>query len=274
MSRITTFPLNEPENWLYSPDVISFAIEKGFYKTDSGKPFSFRDAYHPRPGARSEAGLRRASLEHLPPRGSQPAFFRRLLPRSRGGRGLPAVRQARQAARGPGRDGADARPLRGNALRHDQGRRRRPVRQPAAASRPGVLGRRQELHVGTTDLDPAGGLRGRDPEPQGPARRDRRRDLVHAGRGVHVLLHPALLLHRRPAGAYTRGDYQKFSWDSAWWVTNLVSNLAYDRWSRVFPDIQQAQREQEAALLKMQPVIEETAAKLAAIRPGPHERRS
>ena len=47
MSRITTFPLNEPENWLYSPDVISFAIEKGFYKTDSGKPFSFRDAYHP-----------------------------------------------------------------------------------------------------------------------------------------------------------------------------------------------------------------------------------
>ena len=50
MSRITTFPLNEPENWRYSPDVISFAIEKGFYKTDSGKPFSFRDAYHPRQG--------------------------------------------------------------------------------------------------------------------------------------------------------------------------------------------------------------------------------
>ena len=64
--------------------------------------------------------------------------------------------------------------------------------------------------------------------------------------------------------AYTRGDYKKFSWDSAWWVTNLVSNLAYDRWSRVFPDIQQAQSEQEMALLKMQPIIEETAAKLAA----------
>ncbi len=65
-------------------------------------------------------------------------------------------------------------------------------------------------------------------------------------------------------GPYTKGDYQKFSWDSAWWVTNLVSNLAYDRWSRVIPDIQKAQREQESALLKMQPFIEETAAKLAA----------
>ncbi len=50
MSRITTFPLNDPENWVHSADVVSFAIEKGFYKTDSGKPFSFRDAYHPRQG--------------------------------------------------------------------------------------------------------------------------------------------------------------------------------------------------------------------------------
>src|SRR5208337_2260797 len=36
----------------------------------------------------------------------------------------------------------------------------------------------------------------------------------------------------------------------------------------VFPDIQQAQSEQELALLKMQPVIEETAAKLATADPA------
>src|SRR5919107_5735600 len=47
ISRITTFPLDDEENWLYAPDVVSFAVEQGFYKTDSGKPFSFRDAYHP-----------------------------------------------------------------------------------------------------------------------------------------------------------------------------------------------------------------------------------
>ena len=211
MSRITTFPLNDPENWLYSPDVVTFAIDKGFYKTDSGKPFSFRDAYHPAPGPRPEAGLRRAGLEHLPPRGPQPELLRRLLPRGRGRRGLSAVRQARRAALGPGRDGADARPLRGDALRHDQGRRRRAVRQPASAPRPGVLGRRQGLHVGAADLDPAGGLRGRDPEPQGPARRDRRGDLVHARRGVHLVLHarstaPSTRCPRRTRGATTRSS--------------------------------------------------------------------
>ena len=50
MSRITTFPLDDPENWIYSPDVVQFAIDKGYYKSDSGKPFSFRDAYHPDQG--------------------------------------------------------------------------------------------------------------------------------------------------------------------------------------------------------------------------------
>ncbi len=29
-SRITTFPLNDPENCIYAPDVISFAREKGY----------------------------------------------------------------------------------------------------------------------------------------------------------------------------------------------------------------------------------------------------
>ena len=47
--------------------------------------------------------------------------------------------------------------------------------------------------------------------------------------------------------AYVRGDYNHFSWDSAWWVMNLVSNLTYDRWSRIFPDVQKAQSEQEGA---------------------------
>ena len=44
--RITRFPLNDPENCIYAPDVISFAREKGWYEgADEG--FSFRDAYNP-----------------------------------------------------------------------------------------------------------------------------------------------------------------------------------------------------------------------------------
>jgi dipeptidase len=45
-SRITTFPLNDSENCLYASDVISFAREKGYF---SGKDsdFNFSDAYAP-----------------------------------------------------------------------------------------------------------------------------------------------------------------------------------------------------------------------------------
>jgi dipeptidase len=45
-SRITTFPLNDSENCLYAPDVISFAREKGYF---SGKDseFDFSAAYAP-----------------------------------------------------------------------------------------------------------------------------------------------------------------------------------------------------------------------------------
>ncbi|MEW6652232.1 MAG: C69 family dipeptidase, partial [Bacteroidota bacterium] len=45
-SRITTFPLNDPQNVLYSKDIIEFARSKGYF---SGKDaeFSFSDAFSP-----------------------------------------------------------------------------------------------------------------------------------------------------------------------------------------------------------------------------------
>ena len=45
-ARITTFPKNDPENCLYSPDVISFAREMGYYDGPDAD-FSFCDAYAP-----------------------------------------------------------------------------------------------------------------------------------------------------------------------------------------------------------------------------------
>jgi dipeptidase len=44
--RITSFPLNDPENCLYAKDAISFAREKGYFKGDD-KDFSFSDVYAP-----------------------------------------------------------------------------------------------------------------------------------------------------------------------------------------------------------------------------------
>ena len=45
-SRIGTFPLDDPENCIYSPDVISFAREKGWFDGPDDQ-FSFCDAYNP-----------------------------------------------------------------------------------------------------------------------------------------------------------------------------------------------------------------------------------
>ncbi|MCD4791656.1 MAG: C69 family dipeptidase [Bacteroidales bacterium] len=45
-ARITTFPLDDPENCIYASDVISFAKEKGLYE-GKDKDFSFSDVYNP-----------------------------------------------------------------------------------------------------------------------------------------------------------------------------------------------------------------------------------
>ena len=45
-ARIRQFPLDDPENCIYAPDVISFAREKGYYEGDDAN-FSFSDTYAP-----------------------------------------------------------------------------------------------------------------------------------------------------------------------------------------------------------------------------------
>ena len=45
-ARISAFPLNDPENCIYAPDVITFAREKGYFNGED-KDFSFCDAYAP-----------------------------------------------------------------------------------------------------------------------------------------------------------------------------------------------------------------------------------
>ena len=45
-SRISTFPFDDPENCLYSPDVVSFAREMGYFD-GKDEEFSFCDAYNP-----------------------------------------------------------------------------------------------------------------------------------------------------------------------------------------------------------------------------------
>merc|ERR1719506_1903630 len=47
-ARITTWPKDDPENWLYAQDTVTFAQKYGLYPSDaSADDFSFSDVYDP-----------------------------------------------------------------------------------------------------------------------------------------------------------------------------------------------------------------------------------
>jgi len=62
--------------------------------------------------------------------------------------------------------------------------------------------------------------------------------------------------------AYRTGSMKKFSWDSAWWVFNFVSNFANLKYSYMIKDIQKVQRELENEEFELQSAIEKTALEL------------
>ncbi|NOZ78674.1 MAG: dipeptidase [Acidobacteria bacterium] len=68
--------------------------------------------------------------------------------------------------------------------------------------------------------------------------------------------------------SFTRGDMQRFSWDSAWWVFNFVANIANLKYSYMIKDIQAVQRELEGTFLALEPAVDETAVELLKTNPG------
>jgi dipeptidase len=267
LSRITTFPLDDPENWLYSPDVVQFAIEKGYYSTGSGKPFSYRDAYHPNIGA----SQKRACA------GRVWSIYRRSSPSSnfsdawfRGAEGVedyplfikPDKPLAVQDVMALMRDHYEGTPY-DMTKGVDAGPFGSPVRFRDLTWTVNGQSYTWERAISTQQAgfvtvsqsrknlpDSVGGVTWFTPDEASTS------CFVPLYCNIDTLPEPFVL-----------GDYKKFSFDSAWWVWNVVSNLTYDRWSRIYPDVQTAQRERETALLAMQPAIEETAAKLATTDP-------
>ncbi len=55
------------------------------------------------------------------------------------------------------------------------------------------------------------------------------------------------------------GSWTDFTWDSAFYVFNFVSNWAYSRWSDMIRDVQLVQRELEGGFLARQPQVEQEA---------------
>jgi len=262
MSRITTFPTDDPENWRYADDVVSLATGLGFHDPSLGEPFSFRDAYHPDANARSKrvCGARVWSIyRRVCPSVDFPVAFHRGV---EGAADYPlfvrpekklSVRDVmglmRDHYEGTAFDmttGIDAGPFgspvrfRGLSWKVDDSSYC--WERPIATQQAGFV-----MLAQCRDWlpDPVGGVYWFAPDdPYTTA-------FTPLYCGITAL-----------PEAYTTGRYDQFSWDSAWWITNLVSNLTYDRWSRVAPDVVAALTESEETVLAMMPAIDRAGAEL------------
>ena len=62
--------------------------------------------------------------------------------------------------------------------------------------------------------------------------------------------------------SYATGSIKEFSWESAWWVTNLVANYANLKFSRIAPEIMRHQEHIETMFFTRQPQREESVRKI------------
>jgi len=266
-SRIGEFPLNDSKICLYSKNVISFAIEKGYYNPSSGKPFRFCDAYCPSTpknrrysDTRVWSVFRRAS----PSKNFSPDYHRSV-------------------------KGAKPYPLW--------------IKPDKKLSLADVFSLMRDHYEGT-DFDMTKGI---DAGPYGTPNRWRAIDWEIDGNkyawerpistqqtGFSFISQSRSWLPDEIGGvlwygvddtyfscyvplycsiekipeSYTVGKLSKFSWDSAWWVFNFVANFANLKYSYMKPEIQSVQSEIESNFLEFQPAVEKTALQLFKSNPN------
>jgi dipeptidase len=266
-ARVTEVPPPDPERCLSSANVVSFAAARGYYDPASGAPFSFRDAYCP---------ATPASLRHT--EGRVWSLFRRA---------APSLGLSPDHARGV--PGAAPYPLW--------------IRPDAPLSLADVFALMRDHYEGT-DYDMTHGI---DAGPYGSPHRWRpldwqvdsvaytwerpistqqtaysfvsqsRAGMPDAVGGVFwyglddtytTCYAPLYCGIDRVPPSLARGELGRFSWDSAWWVFNLVSNFADLRFSQMAPEVLAAQRDLEGTFLALQPHVEKTAVEMARTEPA------
>jgi dipeptidase len=78
---------------------------------------------------------------------------------------------------------------------------------------------------------------------------------------VYVPMYAGLKEAPKPYAAGT-ASFREFSWDSAFWVFNFVSNFAYSRYRDMIQDIRTVQAQLEGSFLAAQPEVEKAAVAL------------
>jgi len=266
LGRIGTFPLNKPKECLYSPGMIEFATEKGWHDPDSGEDFNWREAFHPA----TPQQLRYTATRVW-------SLFRRC---------APSREWSSDYHRGV--EGTQPYPLW--------------IKPDEKISLADVFDLMRD-HYEDTPYDMSAGV---DAGPYGTPNRWRpmgweidgeqytwERPISAQQTGFSMVCQSRDWLPDAIGGvswyglddtfftcwvplycgidavpvSYATGSLGRFSWDSAWWVFNFVSNIANLKYSYMIQDIQAVQSKLEGDALALQPAIDMTAAELAKSDP-------
>jgi dipeptidase len=266
-ARIGEFPVDDPDHGLFSENVISFAVAKGYYDPDSGEPFRYADAYcPPTPENRRWADTRVWSIfrRAAPSKNLSPDYHR----------GVPNT---------------EPYPL---WIRAD---RKLTLADVFDLMRDHYEGTPFDMTVGV-DAGPYGSPYRWRPLSWRPDSADTagpeyawERPVSTQQTGFSFVSQSRAWLPDKIGGVYwygvddtymtcyvplycgiealpesfTVGRLSAFSWESAWWVFNFVANYAQLKYSFMAPEIQAVQRDLESTFLALQPAVEQSARALA-----------
>ena len=257
-SRIGEFPLDDPENCLYSENVIELATKRGYYDPRSGEPFRFNEVYCPATPAtlrycesRVWSIFRRAA----PSLNLSPDYHRGVVGAKRyplfitpdQKLGLADVMSLlRDHYEGTPWDmtkGLEAGP-------YGSPNRNRPLSfrvegESCAWERPISNVNTAFSFIGQCRSwlpDEIGGLMWYSPDD--------------TYTNCYTPFYPSMT---STPDAYAHGDQGKFSWQSAWWAFNFVSNYINLKYSYMIKDVQHVQARLEKQALAQQDSVEQSA---------------
>ncbi len=266
-ARIGTFPLHDPDTCLYSPDVIDFAVAKGYYNPRTDGPFRFCDAYCPA----TPEKLRYTSTRVW-------SIFRRAAPslnlsmyRSRGAKGAEPyplwikadTKLSVQDVMALMRDHYEGTPL-DMTKGIDAGPFGSPLRaRPITFTLDGTTyAWERPISTQQTGCSYVAEMRSFLPDPVGGV-------LWYGVDDTYTSCYfPLYAGITAVPPSFARGSLHRFSWDSAWWVFNVVANYAQLKFSYMVKDIVKVQQELEGNFFALQPAVEKTAVDMLKTDPA------
>lgn len=266
-SRIHTFDMGDKNNCLYSPDVISFAREKGYFD-GVNKDFSFADAYNPLDfGGRRYCEARVWSYFNMfTDRGSE------FLPYILGSTDTPmplylkpnrrvSVSDIQHAMR----DHYEGTPL-DISQDYGAGAYKAPYRLTPLSFK--VDGKEYFNERPISTQQPAfvfvSQMRGNLPDAIGGVFWF---TLDDANLSVFTPVYCCTTKVPESYAAGTASDVS-FSWDNGFWIYNWVAGMVRQQYSLMIDDLRAVQGELESSFASMQPVVEQTASDMYTRNPA------